>query len=244
MQAAAHRKVGILGGMGPAAGADFLRLFVDACGAQLRSHGSAVCDQAYPEHWLVQVPVPDRTEALLLNGLSPYPGMLRGVEGLAGQGAASIAIACNTAHAWHRELQAACPGIELLHIVQETVKALATDGVESVGLLATQGTYELGLYQAAFAEHGIACHLPAGPEREQVMRGILDVKAGDVAQATRLFSEVAGRMVERHGSETLVLACTEIPLALHRVDAHPQTRIVDPARLLAHALAERAYAAV
>ena len=48
--------VGILGGMGPAAGADFARLFVDSCTDVMRAMDVAVTDQAYPEHWLAQVP--------------------------------------------------------------------------------------------------------------------------------------------------------------------------------------------
>lgn len=240
--ALATRRVGILGGMGPAAGVDFLRLFVDACDARLRAIGRDVSDQAFPEHWLVQVPVPDRTEALIAGGASPFAGMLQGIEGLAGHGVASIAIACNTAHAWHEELQASCPGIELLHIVRETVKSLAADGVESVCLLATQGTYKLGLYQAALAEHGIDCHLPAHEERAQVMRGIRDgVKAGDLHLAEQLFVEVASRMVERHNCRNLVLACTEIPLALHSLPTHGDANFIDPAKVLARALASRAY---
>ena len=46
--------VGILGGMGPAAGADFVRLFVQACAQQMRARGEPVRDQSFPEHWLAQ----------------------------------------------------------------------------------------------------------------------------------------------------------------------------------------------
>ena len=63
MRAVHPRKVGILGGMGPAAGADFLQLFVSACEVHMRREGLRVHDQAFPEHWLVQIPAPDRTEA-------------------------------------------------------------------------------------------------------------------------------------------------------------------------------------
>ena len=38
------RTVGILGGMGPAAGADFARLFVSACADYMRERGIAVSD--------------------------------------------------------------------------------------------------------------------------------------------------------------------------------------------------------
>ena len=54
--------------MGPAAGADFVRLFVQACTQQMRARGEPVRDQSFPEHWLAQVPVPDRTEALASAG--------------------------------------------------------------------------------------------------------------------------------------------------------------------------------
>ncbi len=236
------RKVGILGGMGPAAGADFLRLFVDACDARLRAMGSKVSDQAFPEHWLVQVPVPDRTQALVAGGASPFTGMRKGIRGLARHGVASIAIACNTAHAWHAQLQATCPDIELLHIVRETASFLGAGGVGSVCLLATQGTYKLGLYQTALAERGVKCHLPTNEERARVMRGIRDgVKAGDLRLAERLFVDVASRMIDRHGCKSLVLACTEIPLALHRLPAHGDAHLIDPAQVLARALASRAY---
>ncbi len=65
--APAHRPpqtVGILGGMGPAAGADFVRLFVQACARQMAAAGRPVTDQGFPEHWLAQVPVPDRSRAM------------------------------------------------------------------------------------------------------------------------------------------------------------------------------------
>lgn len=59
------KTVGILGGMGPAAGADFARLFVQACAEQLKASGGVVTDQAHLEHWLAQLPIADRSAALL-----------------------------------------------------------------------------------------------------------------------------------------------------------------------------------
>src|SRR6218665_804024 len=87
--AAVTRVVGILGGMGPAAGAGFVRVFLQGPGGprggrwgrggggvlvgflgragaqQMRARGEPVRDQSFPEHWLAQVPVPDRTGALV-----------------------------------------------------------------------------------------------------------------------------------------------------------------------------------
>ena len=92
--ASAPRAVGILGGMGPAAGADFVRLFVQACTAHLQQQGLPVHDQAYPEHWLVQLPMPDRSAALRADPQSPTgpaQHLLQGVGRMAALGVRSVA---------------------------------------------------------------------------------------------------------------------------------------------------------
>lgn len=234
--------VGILGGMGPAAGADFARLFVQACEAHLKARGGVVSDQAFPEHWLAQVPVPDRTAALLNQGTTPLPGMTAALHRLALLGAKAVAVACNTAHAWHEEMQRSCPDVELLHIVEQTAEDMARDGVQATGLIATLGTHRTGLYEAALRRHGIQCHVPRPEEQATVMHGIVDgVKAGDLPLAQACFEHVATALVQRGGVSTLVLACTEIPLALRKLPDYPQVRLVNPAELLAQALAVRAY---
>lgn len=249
----ATRTVGILGGMGPAAGADFARLFVAACAAHLRAQGAVVSDQAYPEHWLAQVPVPDRSAALALTGAGghqPLEPMLQALGKLAALGATTVAVACNTAHAWHGVLQERFPQLEVLHVAREVAAALARLGVREVGLLATQGTYASGLYDQAFAQRGIQCHAPTAAERDQLMNGIYSgVKVGDLALARGEFSKVAAALARRHGLQTLVLGCTEIPLAfgdmdnLNRIEGLVDVQLVDPAALLAKKLAEHAYSA-
>jgi aspartate racemase len=239
------RTVGILGGMGPAAGADFARLFVAACAEQMRQRGIAVSDQAFPEHWLAQVPVPDRSSALGTRGFGahqPLEPMLQAMGKLAALGATTIAVACNTAHVWHSELQERFPQLEVLHVAREVSRTLAANCVRQVGLLATSGTYSAGLYDQAFAQAGVQCHIPLSQEREQLMRGIYSgVKVGNMALAHSAFASVAEALAKRHGLQTLVLGCTEIPLALTSVPGMPGLDLIDPAELLAQALAQRAY---
>jgi aspartate racemase len=240
--------VGILGGMGPAAGADFVRLFVAACARQLRARGEPVRDQSFPEHWLAQVPVPDRSGALesaALGAHQPLEPMLQALGRLAALGSRTVAIACNTAHAWHATLQERFPQIEVLHVAREVSAHLAALGVQDVALMATEGTYRVGLYEQAMAGAGLACHLPLADERQTLMRGIYEgVKAGDMCLAQACFSEVALRLAGRHGGAAIVMACTEIPLGLQGVAAVSGLQLVDPAEVLASALAARAYAGV
>lgn len=238
--------VGILGGMGPAAGADFVRLFVDACREWLAGHGLPVQDQNFPEHWLAQVPVPDRSTALRTQGPGmhqPLEPMLQAVGRLAALGAQAIAVACNTAHVWLPAMRERFPRPELLDVTQEVTEALRRDGVTRVGLLATEGTYRSGLYNRALEPAGIACIVPDGPGQLLLMRGIYGgVKAGDLPLARRCFVDVARRLIERDAPQRLILACTEIPLALRAEDV--SVPLIDPAQVLARALARRAYGEV
>lgn len=237
--------VGILGGMGPAAGVDFLRLFVQACTLHLHENNQLVCDQNFPEHWLAQVPLPDRTSALkdTQTGFhQPLEPMLQTLGRLAAIGVRSVAIACNTAHAWHEQLQARFPQLELLHVANEVALQLSEQGVKSVALMATEGTYQVGLYELALKRQGIQCYLPNEYERKRIMHGIYQgVKAGSLLIAQQCFEEVALNLSSRHGEIPLILGCTEIPLGLLQSNLVSQSRSIDPARILAKALARRAY---
>lgn len=159
--------------------------------------------------------MPDRTQALSAVG--------------EGSDAPLEAMACNTAHAWHAALQARFPRTELLHVACEVAARLQALGVHEAGLMATQGTYRNGLYETALAQVGITCHLPHEAERESLMRGIYDgVRTGDMA---------------RHSDIALIMGCPEIPLALESAPQGASWTLVNPAQVLAQALASQAYAA-
>jgi len=240
----ASRTVGILAGMGPAAGADFARLFVLACEDWLRTHGHAVVDQAYPAHWMAQLPIADRTRALAdPQAPQPLAAMAQGLAQLAGLGAHAVAMPCNTAHAWHAALQRQVPQVELLHMPQETAAELRRRGLDRVALLATEGSYRIGLYEQAFAAQGIACVLPCEAARRWLMEGIYDgVKAGDLPLAQQRFVQAGTQLRAQHGDIPLAMACTEIPLALPQAPEAQGWTLVDPTAILATSLARRAYA--
>ena len=77
------------------------------------------------------------------------------------------------------------------------------------------------------------------------MRGIYDgVKSGDLACAQICFVEVAERLMARHGDIVLIMGYTEIPLALPSASQAARWTLVNPAHVLARALARRAYPAL
>jgi aspartate racemase len=161
---------------------------------------------------------------------------------LSALGVGTVAIACNTAHAWHSQLQEAFPQVRLLHAMDEVAAELADRRVEQAGLLATEGTYGSGLYEAALQARNIACVVPTAQEQATLMRGIYDgVKAGRMALAATCFTRVAEALASRHGLNCLIMGCTEIPLALRRQMLRPGLDPLDPARVLAKKLAACAY---
>jgi len=240
---AAPAPVGILGGMGPAAGIDFARLFLQACTQCLHAHGQPIKDQAYPAHWLAQLPITDRTAALQdRTAPQPLSALVQGAQQLSALGARYAAIACNTAHAWYEAVQAQVPQLKILHIARETAAHLRSAGHDAAVLLATQGTYRTGLYASALTDVGIACIEPEAQEQQWLMQGIFQgVKAGDVNLAQQRFVQAGQTLHARHGDLPCIMACTEIPLALPQAPAARDWHLIDPAAILARQLARQAY---
>lgn len=221
--------VGVLGGMGPAATADFYAKLVRATPARTDQEHLRVVIWADPT-------VPDRSAALLHDGEDPAPALAAGARALAAAGATLIAVPCNTAHAFLDGVSRV--GVPLVHMIRETALAVASvvPPGSRVGLLATTGTVAAGLYQRELEAVGTEAVLPDERDQDAVMAAIGAVKAGDVDDARRTLVEAARRLTAR-GARAVVAGCTEIPLALHADDV--AVPVVDPATVLAEAVVAR-----
>lgn len=194
--------LGVLGGMGPLASAEFMR--------QLTLLTPADRDQDHIPAVLWSDPrVPDRTLARLNGGEDPLPALLRGLQGLEAAGCGVVAIPCNTAHGWFGAMQAAC-ALPILHIVEAARVEL--EGIEGpVGLMGTAATLDMGLYQDGLRRE---CLVPDAETMEGLVTpGIALVKANRVAEAYAPLAEAALRLRAR-GAAAVVLGCTEIPLGI------------------------------
>ena len=224
--------IGILGGMGPAATADFY--------SKLVSMTPVHSDQEHLRAVIWSDPtIPDRTEALLGRGPDPTPWLLHGCRVLREAGATVIAIPCNTAHAFVPRI-ADQIGLPIIHMIDEVAKHLATlePPVRTAGLLATTGTMREGLYQQWLDRVGIDLVLPDPASQDlEVMAAIRAVKAGERGiAATEPLRRAAKRLVDR-GAQAIIAGCTEIPLGLS--PAALDVPLLDPAVVLARALIRR-----
>lgn len=221
--------LGILGGMGPLAAADFL--------AKLAAETPARRDQDHVPYIAYGVPqIPDRPAAILRQGESPLPHMLRGMATLKRAGATAAAIACNTAHYWYEEL-VRTGGLPILHIADAVGDELAARNVTGgrIGLISTDGTVQAGFFQQRFAARGLDCITSSRDDQDQlVLPAIHCVKINDLDRAHQL----AVRAVEHlraAGADTVVLACTEIPLAIEHASSAVAAHCIDATRALARA---------
>ena len=109
------KKLGVLGGMGPAAAAEFLR--------QLAAKCPAATDQEHPVVYMIgDCEIPDRSTAIFGKGESPAPVLEARLRQLCDMGAEVLAVPCNTAHYFIDDFKAALPQ-PLVHIIEETVLA-------------------------------------------------------------------------------------------------------------------------
>ena len=234
---ATHDKIiGVLGGMGPAATADFYQKLIHATPAK--------ADQDHVKVLIFSNPhIPDRTAAIRGEGPDPLPALVASAETLIRAGADFLTIPCVTAHHFFDGLQAAV-AVPILHLIRETVGAVSAEHptLRRFGLLATSGTLHSRMFEAKFEPQGLAI-LTCEPSVQDscVMEAIYAVKKGEsLDRPRRLIREAATHLRER-GAEAIIAGCTEIPLILR--DGDLPIPVIDPTWSLARAAVRRALAA-
>jgi aspartate racemase len=200
--------------MGPMAGADLF--------TKLIQQTPATIDQDHIPVFVYSVPQsPDRNLALYSGGPDPFSGLLEGARKLVSVGARCIAIPCNSAHHWHARLTELIE-VPILHIADAAIGGLQARGLTSgkIGVLAAEVTLRTRIYTDRLAKSGYVPVIPS--ETADIMRAIRLIKAGDRARARRLLKQQE-RLLLDEGCQSVILGCTEIPLALCEVHAAPQS---------------------
>ena len=202
-----QRLIGVLGGMGPAATIDFM--------ARITANTTAVVDQEHVPMLVHSVPqIPDRSRAILMGNDGPYAPLRRGVDVLVAAGVSCIAMPCNTAHFWHERLSVGTP-VPILHIANAVLSLLGAQGGSpgAVAIMATRGTIHADIYGTRLRRAGATVLLPDEATQQSVDVAIAHVKAGQVA-AARIAIQTAAANLLAAGAERLLLACTELPVAM------------------------------
>jgi len=196
--------LGVLGGMGPAASAEFMRL--------LAGMSPAVTDQQHPKVILYSDPqIPDRSSAILGNGPDPAGELKSGLLKLMEWGADILAVPCNTAHLFIDRFRDELK-LPLIHIVESSVALCREKNPGGAWLLGTEGTLKSGIYQDYAARIGYSFYEPDDEMRKQVQQCINMVKANRVGESGKLLADVVHSLWEERDIPVMA-ACTELPLS-------------------------------
>jgi aspartate racemase len=221
--------------MGPEATAYFFSLIIRGTEARGDQDHIPVIIDCNPK-------IPERTAALLGRGPSPARQLLAGALRLAGAGVDFVVVPCVTAHAFLPWVQARTP-VPFVNLVEETLAYARKNmpRLRRVGLLASTGTIQSGLFARAFAAARIEVIAPSDAEQRRVMSAIYGrggIKAGHTQGLPRRQILAASRQLIRQGAEAIIGGCTEIPLVL-RAEDFP-VPFIEPMRIAAEACIRRA----
>ena len=204
--------LGIIGGMGTAAGLHFQKLLIDVC-----NKNGIKGDQDYPE-WIYfnASKAPDRTDALLNNGPSPTDYLVEVIRKLEKAGVDLVVITCNTAHSFYDEIisQTNIPWIDLQ---KETAKFINTARYSSVSLLSTEGTLKSGVFREAIKPLGINYFEPGidSDMQKKITDTIYNPNYGIKYTGSYISSQainILQEIVDQLETEAIIAGCTELSL--------------------------------
>ena len=204
------KKLGILGGMGPAASNEFV--------TRLVAKTPATKDQDHiPFVLWSDSTIPDRSTSMLNGDDKPLPYLLAGIQGLKIAGCTTIVIPCNTAHFWFSHLEKiAAWNAKIIHIVDSVADTLRDIKITSgkIGIIGTKATIEYGLYQYQLNKLGWECIAPTKEQMDTLVQPAIDlIKASNMDQAHEMLMTVIHSLISK-GAKAVVLGCTEIPLSI------------------------------
>jgi aspartate racemase len=231
------KTIGVLGGLGPQATMDF----------EARVHRAsqkvipAFTNSGYPPMVVYYY----RAAPMLLDEkhhpiipLVPDPRLFEAAARLRGM-ADFFVIPSNTPHVFRDQLEKAA-GCPLLSIIETTIAEVERRGLKRVGLV---GFGDPKVYTEPMKAKGIATETLASKEeldlRAQIDGAILALMEGRLKPEAQALVRKAIEIVRGRGTETVVLACSELPLLLGK-DADESSGLINPTQLLAEAAVRRA----
>lgn len=135
-------------------------------------------------------------------------------RGLQQAGADAILICTNTMHLVADQVAQACD-VPLIHIIDETARALTLAGKRKPLLLATRYTMEHGFYEAYMRTHGIDMLTPEREDRDRCHHIIFDeLCQGVVSRTSRQALRTLTERGRAMGADSVILGCTELGLSV------------------------------
>ncbi|MEN3149323.1 aspartate/glutamate racemase family protein [Neorhizobium sp. IRAMC:178] len=202
------RKIGLIGGMSFESTAVYYRLINEMVRERLGGFASA--DLLL--HSVNFAEIVDMQKAGRWDLAAEH--LAESARGLKVAGAECVLICTNTMHLVAPEVQAAVD-IPLIHVINETAKALTSKGLNRPLLLATRYTMEHGFYIERMKMLGVDAVVPDAEDRTDIHDIIFhELCAGTVLDTSRTRAIAMIEKAKAEGADSIILGCTEICLLL------------------------------
>lgn len=199
-----YSRLGVIGGMGPKATVVFYDKVIERTVA---NRDQEHLDMVILNH----ATLPDRTEVILSHRDELFlQAVKQDLELLEYAGVAHIAIPCNTSHYFYREMQE-MTRVPIINMVEETMQEVCQIyGANSkVGIMATNGTIQSGVYEKGCARNGLELYRPDDEVQQRIMDIIYKVKS-DLEADVDAVESIIKQFIDDHGCDCVILACTEL----------------------------------
>ncbi|MBO6180961.1 amino acid racemase [bacterium] len=213
--------VGVIGGAGVAATNKLQELIEIYC-----TQNGAFRDCHHPEMIIWQATqVPSRSMYLEGKGESFIPGYIDIAKKLKECGANKICMCCNTAHYAIDEISQKA-GIDFINLVEEVALEVASQKIEYVGLVASDGCLKGKVYEKSFSKicPNVKIIYPEEEYQHLVTKGICNVKTlhrfddtGSNERPMNIFKQVKQHLKDK-GAQKVIMGCTDIRNDYYDVD--------------------------
>lgn len=204
------RKVGVLGGMGVQATLELMK--------RVQATTVAEDDQDHIPMFVDMNPqVPSRIRHVIeKTGPDPGPVLAQMALRLEQAGAEVLAMPCNTAHLYAREIEQNVD-IALLNMPKLACSEAARDlqAGTIVGILASPATNSTGLFGNAFAAFGVDTIYPVS--EADVLASIRRIKMAGPTRADITVLEREAEILAQRGAEKIIIGCSEFSLISDRI---------------------------
>ncbi|MBD3224764.1 MAG: amino acid racemase [Caldithrix sp.] len=208
--------LGVLGGMGPLATADFFFKLIQNMPAEIdQQHNRVIIDS--------NTQIPDRVSAILQGTTDPSPELLHTLLKLENYGVDLIAVPCHTITPFLESIKREIT-VPVMDMVSTMVNEIQKRDIRKVGILASQGVFRLNIYsQKLQAMHIDTIQLTEEQNQNLVEPVRIQVKTGRIDPKTSDLLNEAIRILHDKGAEKVALCCSDLPLALNE----PLEKILD-----------------
>jgi len=207
------RKIaGVMGGMGPDATVDFMaRVLAMTDSGRDQDHVHMIVDQ--------DPTVPNRQTAIDGGVDDVTPKLAEMAMRLERAGADFLVLVCNTAHVFLSGVREET-SIPFISIIEESISEVdrVAPGARTIGVMATHGCLDTGIYQDAIVRSGREAVIPDESGRAELMRLINAIKAGDKSADIAAGMEAIAQSLVNDGADVIIGGCTEIPIVFEGDD--------------------------